>query len=143
MKAVTDFGTPLIAQMVGARLLPQIDTVAERRRAELGERLEVLTAALAEHLPDWHCPRPAGGMSVWAQMPSPRGEELVRRATTYGVGIVAGSTFAVDHHQHTDRIRLPFVAEPAVIEEGIRRLGDAWASLERRGARLPSPALVV
>ena len=143
MKAVTNFGTPLVAQMVGAQLLPQFDAAAQRRRAELGERLEVLTDALAEHLPDWRCPRPAGGMSVWAQLPAPRGDELVRRATAYGVALVPGSTFAVDHHRHADRIRLPFVAEPAVIREGIRRLAEAWASLETQGARLPAPALVV
>ena len=143
MKAVTDFGTPLIAQMIGARLLPQIDSTAERRRTELGERLEVLTRAVAEHLPDWRCPRPPGGMSVWAQLPTPRADELVRRAGAYGVAVVPGSTFAVDHHRHTDRIRLPFVAQPEVIEEGVRRLADAWASLDSRGVRLPSPALVV
>jgi DNA-binding transcriptional MocR family regulator len=143
MKAVTDFGTPLVAQMIGAQLLPQIDAVAARRRRELGERFAVLAATMAEHLPDWRCPHPAGGMSAWAQLPVPRGDELVRRASAYGVALVPGSTFAVDHHRHADRIRLPFVAEPAVIEEGVRRLAEAWGSLESRSARLPSPALVV
>ena len=143
MKTVTDFGTPLIAQMVAAQLLPSMDVIGERRRAELTERLDLLIAAVGEHLPDWRCPRPSGGLSVWAQLPTPRADELVRRATAYGVAVVPGSTFSVDHTRHADRIRLPFVAEPAVIAEGVRRLGQAWDSLDRRDSRAPAPALVV
>lgn len=143
LKAVTDFGTPVIAQALSERLLPEIDRVAARRRRDLGAALDVLTDALAEHLPDWRWHRPAGGMSVWAKLPVPRADELVRRASAYGVTVVPGSTFAVDHHRHTDRIRLPFVADPAVITEGVRRLAQAWASLERQGPQLQEPALVV
>ena len=143
MKAVTDFGTPAIAQVISAKLLPLTEATAARRRAELAERLGVLQAALAEHLPDWTAHRPAGGLSLWAKLPAPRAEELVRRAAAYGVAVVPGAPFAVDHNRHADRIRLPFVAEPAVIAEGVRRLAEAWEGLQHRGAETPAPALVV
>ena len=143
MKAVDDFGTAVIAQQLSASLLPMIDSVAERRRAQLRERLHLLEDAVARHLPDWQWERPSGGLSLWAKLPNQRAEELVARAATYGVAVVPGSTFAVDHHRHTDRIRLPFVAEPAVIEEGVRRVAEAWASLSRDGAPVVRPSVVV
>jgi DNA-binding transcriptional MocR family regulator len=142
LKAVDDFGTPAIAQLISAKLLPRIDTTAQWRRADLRTRYAVLEDAVARHLPQWRCDRPAGGLSAWAQLPTPRAEELVRRAEAYGVALVPGSTFAVDHHRHADRIRLPFVAAPDVIEEGVRRLAEAWADLDER-VSTPAPHSVV
>jgi DNA-binding transcriptional MocR family regulator len=126
LKAVTDFGTPAIDQLVAARLLAQIDEVAARRRAQLGRGLDVLTAALARHLPDWTWERPAGGLSLWTRLPAPRAVELARAAEEDGVAVVPGTTFAPGGQRHADRIRLPFVAPTPVIEEGVRRLAAAW-----------------
>jgi DNA-binding transcriptional MocR family regulator len=142
LKAVDDFGTPAFSQLVSSKLLPHIDATAQWRREELRTRFAVLEAAVARHLPQWRCDRPAGGLSAWAQLPTPRAEELVRRADAFGVALVPGSTFAVDHHRHADRIRLPFVAAPEVIEEGVRRLAEAWADLEER-VSTPAPHSVV
>jgi DNA-binding transcriptional MocR family regulator len=143
MKAVTDFGTPVVAQLVAARLLPDLGQAAACRRLELADRLAVLEAAAASHLPGWSCPRPAGGLCVWAQLPEPRADELVHRAAQHGVAVVPGTTFAVGDQRHADRVRLPFVAEPAVIIEGVRRLGRAWADMAESTARPAAQALVV
>ena len=143
MKAVTDFGTPAVVQMVGARLLPHMDDVAARRRAELRHRRDVLLDAVGEHLRDWQCDTPAGGLSVWARLPSPRAEELSRRAEAHGVSVVPGSTFAVGVAGVVDRIRLPFSAAPEVIVEGVRRLAEAWAAMDDEDVRPEAPAVVV
>ncbi len=143
LKAVTDFGMPVVAQLTAAALLPQMDAVAERRRGELIRRLDVLQSALGEHLPAWEFERPRGGLSLWAKLPTPSADELARRATNFGVAVVPGSTFAVDHHRHAARVRLPFVAPPDVIVEGVRRLGEAWKTLDRRRVRTPQPAVVL
>ena len=143
MKAVTDFGVPVMAQLVSSRLLPTMDDTARRRRTELTQRLDVLEAAVHEHLPEWEFPRPSGGLSVWAQLPTPSADELVRRAASFGVAVVPGRTFAVDHHRHADRVRLPFVAAPEVIEEGVRRIGEAWRTMDRRQMRRSSPSVVL
>lgn len=143
IKAVTDFGTPILPQLVAAQLLGELEPVAARRRRELTERLEVLTCALAEHLPDWRWERPAGGLSVWARLPAPRAEELVRRAADHGVALVPGSTFAIGDCTHADRVRLPFVAPPEVIAEAVRRVAVAWRSLDEGRAHRPAPALIV
>ena len=143
MKAVTDFGAPIFSQLLSSQLLPHFDVTAEWRRRDLTRRLDVLTEALATHLPDWQFERPAGGLSVWAKLPSPTGDELVRRAAAHGVAVVPGSTFAVDHRRHTDRIRLPFVAAPNVIEEDVRRLAEAWNSVDQAAERRTAPSVVV
>ena len=143
MKAVTDFGVPVFDQLLSMQLLPHIDEAAAWRRRDLARRLDVLTAALERRLPDWRFERPAGGLSVWAKLPSPTADELVRRAETHGVTVVPGSTFAVDHRRHTDRIRLPFVAPPDVIEEGVRRLAEAWDGIDQNRTRRPGPSVVI
>lgn len=142
MKAVTDFGTPLLSQLVSARLLERLPEVAAQRREALRGRLEVLERELRRHLPDWRWQRPAGGLSLWVRLPQPRAEELVRAAAQLGVTAVPGTTFAVGERAHTDHVRLPFVAEPAVIAEGIRRLAAAWSALDQQEER-PAPAVVV
>lgn len=143
IKAVTDFGTPMFDQLLSAHLLPHIDETAAWRRRELARRLDVLLEALEKHLPEWRVERPAGGLSVWAKLPSATAEELVRRAVGHGVSLVPGSTFAVDHRRHTDRIRLPFVATPEVIEEGVCRLADAWDGIDQTPGRRRAPSVVI
>lgn len=130
MKAVTDFGTPVLDQVLSTALLPEVDAVAARRRQEFTAKLGVLEAALRHLLPEWRWERPRGGLSVWARLPSPRADDLARHATAHGVAVVPGTTFAVGDQRHADRIRLPFVAEPAEIEEGVRRLAAAWRTLD-------------
>jgi DNA-binding transcriptional MocR family regulator len=147
IKAVTDFGSPVLPQLVSARLLAEAahdgDALAARRRAELSSRLDVLEEALRAELPDWRWDRPAGGLSLWVRLPEPRADELVRRALEHGVDVVPGTTFAVGQAAHADRIRIPFVADPDVIREGVRRLGEAWRSLDAGTARRRVPAVVV
>lgn len=138
LKVITDFGTPIHTQALTAQLLPVLEPTAAWRRAELQERLSVLRAAGALHLPDWQFNEPVGGLSVWARLPAPLAADLARRAPDHGVAVVAGFAFSAEHHLFADRIRLPFVAPPRVIREGMRRLGEAWSSLERGEA--PSAA---
>lgn len=143
MKAVDDFGAPVIAQLLAAQLLPSMDEVAQWRRHDLRQRLDVLLEAMRTHLPDWEFDRPSGGLSVWAQLPTPTAEELVRRAAAHGVAVVPGSSFAVDHDRHADRVRLPFVAAPDLIAEGVRRIGEAWAGMDQGRLRGAAPSVVV
>lgn len=143
IKTVTNYGTPVIDQLVAARLLPQLPRVAQRRREELTARLAVLEAALARELPDWRWTRPSGGLALWVQMPSPDAHALVPLAERHGVATVPGSTFGLTAREHRDRLRLTFVASPEVIEDGVRRLAAAWRDLTHHGDRRRGEALVV
>lgn len=143
MKAVTDFGTPVLDQLLAVALLPRIEEVAARRRGEFADRLATLEVALTRLLPDWRWDRPRGGLSVWARLPEPRADELARHATRHGVAVVPGTTFAVGDQRHANRIRLPFVAGPHEIEEGISRLTAAWRTLDAPRPASKAPAYVV
>ena len=143
LKAVTDFGTPVLAQLVAARLLDELDDVAARRRDELTLRLGVLTAALERWLPDWTFEPPLGGLSLWTQLPEPESAQLARVAVEHGVTVVPGSTFTMGEQRHADRVRLPFVAPPDVLEEGVRRLATAWRHVRDRGEAPRRQAQVV
>lgn len=143
IKAVTNFGTPVLDQLVSARLVPETDEVAARRRAELSEQLAVVTGMLTQHLPDWSWTRPAGGLCLWAQLPTPQANELTRAAFQRGLEIVPGPTFAVGDRRHRDRVRLPLSAPTDVLAEGIPRLAAAWADVVQRTAPAHRQTLVV
>ena len=60
----------------------------------------------------------------------------MRSALGHGVSIVAGPVASPDG-SFADYVRLPFGHAPAALEEGVRRLANAWAEYE---PRRPEPA---
>ena len=66
------------------------------RRPLLRARRDHLRMRLAERLPLWACPRPAGGLSVWAQLPAPISSALVVQAAERGLRLASGPRFGVD-----------------------------------------------
>ncbi|CAN5917796.1 PLP-dependent aminotransferase family protein [soil metagenome] len=143
IKTVINYGTPAIDQAVSARLLPQIDAIAARRREQLAVRLAALEDALRAHLPDWRWRTPAGGLSLWLELPSATAPALVRAAARRGLAIATGASFGVAARDHHDHVRLPFVADPSTITQGVRRLAAAWDDVTRNGDPDRSRAVVV
>jgi DNA-binding transcriptional MocR family regulator len=143
IKTVTNYGTPAVDQLVAAQLLPDLDTVAARRREQLAVRLTRLEDAVRTHLPDWRWRSPAGGLSVWLRLPTPDAPTLVRAAERHGVAVATGASFGLAAGDHHDHVRLPFVADPDVIAEGVRRLATAWADVTRPHERARTRAVVV
>lgn len=143
IKTVTNYGTPALDQLVSAHLLAQTDVVAARRRVQLTERRARLEGALEAHLPSWRWHRPAGGLSMWIRLPTPDAPTLVRAAERHGVAIATGASFGLTTDDHRDHIRLPFVADPTTIVEGVRRLAVAWDDVARGDDRDRPRAIVV
>jgi len=106
---------------VAERLAPRLrdlyrhkrDVMAHAIGARLGSRLT------------W--PTPKGGFFIWATLPEGHTDtELLERALQHGVIFVVGSAFHVDGSGH-NTIRLSFSAPtPERIEEGARRLAEAF-----------------
>jgi DNA-binding transcriptional MocR family regulator len=142
IKTVTNYGTPALDQLAAGRLLPQTDTVAARRREGLAHRLARLQDAMRTQLPDWHWRPPLGGLSAWIRLPAPEAPALVRLAGRHGVALATGASFGLATGDHRDHVRLPFVAAPDTIAEGVRRLAAAWHDVVRGHAR-DSPSAVV
>ena len=126
LKAVADMGTSAISQLIALELMQNhIGDIIELQRGEVEESLALATTLLATHVPEWQWRKPAGGRSMWIRLPQGDGREFAQFALLHGVAISAGPTLSFDDDYH-DHIRLQFVQPKALLQEGARRLGDAW-----------------
>lgn len=125
LKALTDLGSPLIDQAIAARIVPQLDEVRERHRATLLHHRQVITDLLTTQLPDWEWNTPHGGASLWVHLPAGDASAYAQVALRHGVELIPGQMMspASAHHGY---FRLPFTQDPAVLEEIVHRLAEAW-----------------
>lgn len=133
-KATTDLGTPLIDQLVAARLLAHVDGARAARRQSLTAGLESVVRLLGEHLPEWSWVRPAGGPSLWVRIHEGEAGEFAQVAARHGVLILPGPVFSVKE-RWGDRLRLPFVLPEPFLTMGIERLAEAWNEYQNRAPR--------
>jgi DNA-binding transcriptional MocR family regulator len=98
----------------------------------LAARRATLAAALARELPDVILPAlPAGGSSLWVQLPGPAAEAgagLAERAGRHGVAISPGRGFyPAEPPGAFVRLSFAATARPEDLHEGVRRLAAALA----------------
>jgi DNA-binding transcriptional MocR family regulator len=106
----------------------------ETVKAALKERAETLCEALRREIPDARFVEPEGGYFLWVELP--RGTDvsaLFDAAGRRGVQFVKGSDFVLEGAD--DSLRLAYSGvTPAEIEEGIKRLAEAYAEIATVGA---------
>lgn len=141
IKTLSDFGTPVLDQLVAVELLEDPELIP-RRQAELRERRDAFTSALTRHVPEWRLSDPQGGMCLWTRLPGVDSHEFARVAARHGVGLAPG-TVASPTRSTADHLRLPFGQPVTVLEEAALRLGDAWAEFRSRAQLHYDPACVV
>ncbi|MFB7516691.1 PLP-dependent aminotransferase family protein [Streptomyces sp. NPDC056144] len=112
-------------ELVGAPAWPRhLRAVSQ----ELRSRREVMTAAVARHLPEFALPRvPSGGYHLWLRLPDALPEAaLLAAALRTGVSVAPGRPYFCAEPP-AGHIRLSFagVAGPVEIAEGVRRLRAA------------------
>ena len=132
-KACTDLGTSAPAQIIAAELL-QHHHLATRdwRNDQLRRSLSALESALASSMPEAEWDRPAGGPNLWIRLPGTNALELSHRALRAGVAVIAGPLLSCRPGRATDRIRIPFYAEPGTVTEAVTRLAHCWAPMANR-----------
>jgi len=122
-----DLGTPLLEQLVAVDLLRTGQRLLEHRREHLRSSRDAAYAALSEQVPEWKVRKPAGGLSLWCELPSEgaHSSDLVPYAAGRDVAIVPGPAFAPEGG--LDRfLRIPFTAPAQVLEDAIARIAVAW-----------------
>lgn len=125
-RPASDLGTPVLDQLVAARLIPRTDEVIAERRGQLRERRATAYAGFAALLPDWVLPAQLhGGLVAWVQLPAPVSSALTLAARARGLHITAGPRFGVDG-AYERFLRFPLTASPDALGEAIRTLADAW-----------------
>jgi DNA-binding transcriptional MocR family regulator len=142
LKIGADLGSAIPSQSMACALLPHIGEAIEERRAFLLDGYGTLSASMAEHLPDWTWDAPRGGCTLWARMPGGDARALGQVAQRCGVNVVPGPVLSAEG-RHGDRLRLPFVHEPGVIAEAVRRLAVAWEIYAGAGSRPQEPVSLI
>jgi 2-aminoadipate transaminase len=138
-KQGVDLHTATFNQMLAWELVKDgfMDEHVRVIRRVYGERRDVMLAALERFFPDgcsWT--HPEGGLFLWARVPEwIDTAELLTEAVQARVAYVPGFAFYAEPGHGRNTMRLNFSnAQPAQIEEGIRRLGDL---LEKKAAHNP------
>ncbi|MBD7918917.1 PLP-dependent aminotransferase family protein [Cellulomonas sp. Sa3CUA2] len=143
-RAHVDLGTSVLDQLVTVELLARADEVLAQRRVALLAQRDALVDLLAQSLPDWEVPVPAGGLSTWVDLGRPVSTALAALAHGHGVRIAPGPAFGVDG-TFDDHLRVPFSQPVDGLRRAVDGLAAAWASLGgSTPARAPGtqPALV-
>ncbi|MCW0046977.1 PLP-dependent aminotransferase family protein [Brevundimonas sp. BT-123] len=135
-RASFDLGVPILEQLAAVELLNDGGKALAARRPLLRARRDHLRARLAEKLPDWVCPRPAGGLSLWARLPETISSALTIAAEAEGLRLAAGPRFGVDG-AFERRLRLPYTLPEDQLDEAVVRLGRA-ARKVGRGRKAPA-----
>jgi DNA-binding transcriptional MocR family regulator len=125
LKAMNDLGSPLFDQAVAARIVPRLEELRAEHRAMLQRNLELLTRLLDDVLPTWEWRRPKGGPSLWVRLPAGTASAFAQVALRYGVEVIPGDVMSPTGEDQC-YLRFPYSTEPAVLEETVRRLAQAW-----------------
>ncbi|WP_320671302.1 aminotransferase-like domain-containing protein [Patulibacter defluvii] len=128
LQAADSFGTDVVTQLAVAWAIPRAAEVVAERRVALGQRMTLLRALLAEHLPSWTVHPPRGGGSLWARLPEEAAETLMALARRRGVSVVPGTACAVGD-EFGDHLRLAAWAGEDELRIGVERLAAAWADV--------------
>ncbi|MBX7432521.1 PLP-dependent aminotransferase family protein [Mycobacterium sp. Y57] len=122
-----DLGTSVLDQLVVADLIGT-DGVLTRRRAELQQRRDALAAALRADLPDWRFRLPAGGLSLWVQLPSGSATRLAVELQRQGVLVAPGPVFTVEGGSDS-WLRIPFAKPEDELVAAVRLMAELWPAM--------------
>ena len=125
LKALSDLGSSIPAQLMGLRVLELGEDYADQRREVLASRGRTLEAALRRRLPEWEFTTPEGGLCLWVRLPGASARDLTMRAARHGVAIAPGSIQS-PHGRHTDHVRLPYGHPETTLVRAVERLARAW-----------------
>jgi DNA-binding transcriptional MocR family regulator len=140
-RSATDLGTPILEQLIVARLLAGMPAILDQRRGELRAGRDHLEGLLAERFPEWQVPHVDGGITAWVNLGSPVSSQLGLAARNFGLLVPAGPRVGIDG-AFERFLRIPFCHSAEEMDRAVLALGQAWDSLLRHpasGIRHPVP----
>ncbi|MEV0595194.1 PLP-dependent aminotransferase family protein [Nonomuraea cavernae] len=135
-RASVDIASPVLEQLVVARLFDRIEETRAERRRTLRASRDALVAALRERLPGWGFTVPRGGGTLWVRLDTGSAVSLAEAAACHGVRLAPGPWFGLDGTLE-GHLRLPYTQPPRVLEEAVDRIVTAR---ERGPVGVPRPA---
>jgi DNA-binding transcriptional MocR family regulator len=129
-RLANDLGTPVLEQLIVARLLQQLPEILQSRRVLLREGRDRLVTGLAERFPEWLVPTVDGGITLWVNLGRPVSSQLALSARAHGLLLPAGPRFGIDG-AFERFLRIPFCYGPDEMPRALDALALAWESLLR------------
>lgn len=126
-KPSTDLGTPMLEQLVVARMLPQAAEIVEERRVQLAQGRQTVRRLVDEVFPDWRVPRLHGGLAAWIGIGAPVSSSLALAARNHGLLIAAGPRFGLDG-AFERFLRIPITYSTEETERAFTALERAWSA---------------
>ena len=134
-----DLGAPILEQLTLTELLAARPGLHPESRAALRASRQAMLDALPSALPGARWTVPAGGLSLWVELPEPRSRQLAAAARELELLISPGPQFALQHGLDSF-VRLPYKDPAEVVTEAIGRLAQAWLAVQESPGR-PGSAL--
>jgi len=134
LRTTMDMASPVLEQIAAAQLI-DADVGLGERAAMLRARRDHLIGLIERRLPHWRVEAPAGGLSLWAEMPRAEATALAALAENMGVRVAPGPKFGVGG-AFERFLRLPFTLDETQLELGVERLAEADARLHARMPRM-------
>ena len=123
-----DLSSPVLEQLIATEALSCFEPIlSERLRLARSHRV-VLSDALAQHLPDWRHAQPAGGLSLWVELPQPMSTSLAVLAREHGLALTPGPRFAASGLLER-YLRLPFTARSADLQAAVKLMAEIAPSV--------------
>lgn len=132
LRTTMDMASPVVEQLAVAQLIEGGEGLGARADM-LRARRDHLIGMIDRHLPHWRVESPAGGLSLWAELPRAEATALAALAESHGVRVAPGPRFGVSG-AFERFLRLPFTLPEDQLTLGVERLAEADARLH---ARLP------
>ncbi|MFF1414036.1 PLP-dependent aminotransferase family protein [Streptomyces sp. NPDC058289] len=134
VRVTADMTGSVLDQLVALPLLEGLERTMPARLERLRGQRAALVASLERHTPEWSWQVPPGGLSLWVDLGEPVSSALADRAAAAGVNIGRGARFGVDPGTFEHRLRIPYTLAAEQLDEGVRRLAEAFHG----GVPLPS-----
>lgn len=123
-RASKDIASPVLEQLVVARLFDRLEETRAERRRNLRASRDALVAALREHLPAWEFAVPRGGGTLWIRLDTGSAVTLAEAAACHGVRLAPGPWFGLEGTLE-GYLRLPYTQPPQVLREAVARIAEA------------------
>lgn len=133
LRTTMDMASPVIEQLAVAHLIDNEEGLGSRA-AVLRDRRDHLLGLIDRHLPHWRVESPAGGLSLWAELPRAEATALAALAESHGVRVAPGPRFGVSG-AFERFLRLPFTLPEEQLTLAVERLAEADARLHARMPR--------
>ena len=131
-KALSDMATSAVSQLLAMDIVDRYEEFVDARVTALRPAADMVVETLRNDLPDWSFAPVRGGLSVWAKLPDDASATaFVQHAGRHGVLVASGRQFcAID--ADCPNLRIPFTSDLDDLEEGLRRIVEAWRTFDRQ-----------